>query len=176
MSQHRGKASYGRLSGENYELDESKSKISVDSTALISDRGVVPVHGVLESQRQQLINAWLWVLGTASFSAYTTYFTYTVFISEKPVPHYYDFSPERTISLVNIASHISVFITSGLVGAVLDTLHWALASRPRGVSMITFLTTKQDTSALSAANLFLTRGAHQKWCILRYSRLICLSP
>jgi hypothetical protein len=167
MSQHPDIAYHRQRSEEDDEVHKKQSSIFVDTAALIAERRVVPIYAVLESQSKQLIWAWFWVFATTVICVWTTFFTYAVFISDKPVPHVYDFSPERTIALVNVASHVSVLLTSTLIGAILDALCWALASRPQGATLRTFLTTQADTGLFGVSKLFFTRGTHQKWCILR---------
>jgi hypothetical protein len=169
MSKYDEKGNIEQRVTKDEEVYESKPDIFVKSKALVGDGGVIPIYAVLESQRNQLIYAWGWVLGAAIFSAWTISFTYAVLISDNPPPHHYDHPPEKTIALVNAASHVMVILTAGLIGATFDSLCWALASRPKGIPIRTFLATNKDSGNIDVGNLLLTWGRHQKWCILRYS-------
>jgi hypothetical protein len=167
MSQHPDIACHKQRSEEDDEVHKKQSNIFVNSAALIAKRRVIPIYAVLESQSKQLIWAWFWVLATTVICVWTISFTYAVFISDKPVPHAYDFSPERAIALVNVASHVLVLLTSVLTGAIFDALCWALASRSQGATLRTFLATQGDTGLFDVSKLLFTRGTHQKWCISR---------
>src|SRR5271156_1168414 len=106
MSKRRDKTEYDPLSEEDHYQDKSKSKTSVDTALVVSDGNVVPIHGVLHSWKDLLSHAWYWVLGTASFSAFASFYTYYTLVSEKQMPSYLISSPTTIVSLVNIASHI----------------------------------------------------------------------
>jgi hypothetical protein len=171
ISNRYGKTEYDPLSGEDQHQDKNKSKVSVDTALAVSDGIVVPIHGVLQSWNDQLSSAWYWILGTASFSAFASFYTYYTLVSKKQMPSYLTTSPTLTVSLVNIASHIVGFLVSRLIDSIFDVLHWSLASAFGGVSITTFLTTNTKTSPLDVAGQALTSGKHRKWGILRYSRL-----
>ena len=146
---------------------KKQSNVSVNSSALVLDKGVTPIYAVLKSQSKQMILAWLWVLATAIFSAWAISFTYAVFISSTPVPRAYDWPPATTIQLVNITSHVIVLLTAALIGAIFDALCWALIHRTNGATLRTFLVTQKNTGLLDAGNLFLAPGTHRKWSIMR---------
>lgn len=155
-------------SGEDGEPQKSKADVFVNSTALVADGRVIRIFSVLQSRSPELTRAWVWVVLTTIFCSWTVSFTHAVFISKKPVPHAYDFSPEITVALVNVAAHIAVQLTGGLVKAIFDALCWTVISGPKGASLRTFLVTKQETGIGTVVSLFLTYGAHQLWCISRY--------
>jgi hypothetical protein len=169
MGQPEDKENVEQLSEEADGQQETKANVFVDSTALVSNGHVVPIYGVLESQKQKLIYAWLWILGTAVYCAWMVSFIYAVLIDKNPIPHYYNFSSQTTIRLVNVASQVSILLIGGLVGVIFDALSWALACRPNGVSIKSFITTKSNTSLFNVGMLFLTFGTHQKWSVLRFS-------
>jgi hypothetical protein len=149
--------------------EEKKSNIFVESSAIIPGNPAIPIYAVLQSQSKQVLHAGGWLIATTIFCAWTTSFTYTVFISEKPLPRAYDWSPSLTQQLVNIASHIVVIFTSGLVGAVFDALSWSLASRPqKGTTLGTFLTVQKNTDLMGVGKLLMIPGSQWKWGIMRY--------
>jgi hypothetical protein len=158
----------GRL-GEDGELQKNKTDVVVDSPALVADGQAIRIYSVLNSKSPELTSAWAWVVVTTIFCAWTVSFTYAVFISQSPVPHFCDYSPRTTVAVVNVAGHIVVQLIGAMVGAIFDALCWTVISGTKGASLRTFLATKQETGILTVTSLFLTRGAHQLWCILRYS-------
>jgi hypothetical protein len=167
MSEHPETTDEKQPSGGDDVPHKKQSNVFVNSTALVLDKGMIPIYAVLKSQSQQVIHAWLWVLATAIFCAWAISFTYAVFISNNPVPRAYDWSPATTIQLVNIASHVVVLLTSTLIGAIFDALCWALALRTKGATLRTFLVTQKNTGLLDVGQLFLAPGTHRKWSIMR---------
>ena len=168
MSDYPDTADNIQLLGKDDVPQKTKSRIFANSAALILEKGVIPIYAVLQSQSEQLIAAWLWVVATGIFCSWAISFTYAVFISDKPLPRVYDWSPPTTILLVNIASHVAVFLTSGLIGAIFDALCWSLASRSKGTTLGTFLVTQKSADVMGVGKLFLMSGTHWKWCIMRW--------
>jgi len=167
MSEHPDIADEKQPPGGDDVPYKKQSEVFVNSTALILDKGVVPIYAVLKSQSEQVKHAWLWVLATTVFCAWAISFTYAVFISNHPVPRAYDWSPATTVQLVNITSHVVVLLTSALTGAIFDALCWALALRAKGATLRTFLVTQKNTGLLDIGKLFLAPGTHRKWSIMR---------
>jgi hypothetical protein len=144
--------------------EKQKSDVIIKSSAFIPGElhaPIVPIYSVIESQSSQVQHAWGWLIGTVIFCSWTTSFAYTVFISEKPLPRAYDWgwSPALTTQIVNVASHIAVIFTGGLVGAVLDALSWSLAYRRKGTTMGTFLAVQNNTSLMDVGRLFMIPGS-----------------
>ncbi len=160
---------------EDIQQEKTKSNVFVSTAALVADR-VIPLYSVLESQSKQLRNSWLTLLGVAIFCVWVISFTYTVLISDKPVPSGYQFSPSHTIFLVGLASHATVLLVSFLVNSIFDVLSWAVISGANGAPLRTFLVTSKNTGLFDVGKHLLKGGAHQKWSILRYAQLVYQPP
>jgi hypothetical protein len=156
---------------EDVQQEKTKSNVFVNTTALVTDR-VIPLYSVLESQSTQLRNSWLTLLGVAIFCVWVISFTYTVLISERPIPRGYRFSPPRTIFLIGLASHALVLVISFLIDSIFDVLSWALISGAKGAPLRTFLVTSKNTGLSDVGKHSLKGGPHQKWSILRYAQLV----
>jgi hypothetical protein len=96
---------------------------------------------------------------------FSIWFIYTEFISEKPVPSHLQLSPGHTITIVNILSHLNVFLVVLLLDHAFEVLRWSLASRKKGVSMATFLATSKASSFAGVADLLLIPGWHRVLCV-----------
>jgi hypothetical protein len=150
------------------DLPQTKdSNIFVNSSALVLDKGVIPIYSVLQSQSKQVLHAWFWVIGTTIFCSWAISFTYAVFVSDKSLPRAYDWSPSTTIQIVNVTSHVVTLITAALIGAIFNALSWSLASRSKGATLGTFLTTQKSLDMWDVGRLFFIPGTHWKWCIMR---------
>jgi hypothetical protein len=150
--------------------EKQKSDVIIKSSAFIPGEPPVPIYSIIQSQSSQVRLAWYWLIGTVIFCSWTTSFAYTVFISNQPLPRAYDWgwSPALTTQIVNVASHVAVIFTGGLVSAVLNALSWSLASRQKGTTMGTFLAVQNNTSLMDVGRLFMIPGSQWIWCILRY--------
>jgi hypothetical protein len=155
--------------------EAEKGAAFVSSTAVVVDNNIIPIYGVVESRSHQLKVAWLYLIATAVLCGWTVSFAYSALVSNKKVPRYYDFSPTKTLRILNVASVLCILLVKSLVGAVFDAFSWALASAPRGTGVQTFRATQKTTDSTDVGRLLLTFGKHQKWCIMRYySRTIIL--
>jgi hypothetical protein len=112
----------------NHEIEKGGSLIS--SSAVVVDHDITLIYSVLESRSHQIKVAWLYLIATLVLCAWTVSFAYSALVSNKKVPRYYDFSPTKTIRMLNVASVLSILLVKSLVDAVLDALSWALASAP----------------------------------------------
>jgi hypothetical protein len=98
---------------------------------------------------------------------FSIWFIYTEFISEKPVPMHLQLSPGHTITIVNILSHLNVFLVVLLLEYAFESLRWSLASRKKGVSITTFLAMSRASSFAAVADLLRVPGWHRGLCIQR---------
>jgi hypothetical protein len=108
------------------------------------------------------------VFAVVALSSFTVFYTHRVLVSERPVPPVFVLSPGKTVSVVNILSHIVAFLGWNLLEHVLEEMRWALACRVEGVSLMTFLALSRATPYSGVAYLCLMRGGHLFWCIQRY--------
>jgi len=144
-----------------------KEDTFVNSQAVVQN-DLFPVYNVFESCSHQARSAWLFLLATVVLCAWTVSFAYSSLISNKKVPRYYDFSPTKTIRMLNIASVITILLVKSLISAVLDAFSCALASAPGGTSVLTFRATQKMTDISDLGKLLLIFGKHQIWSIMRY--------
>ena len=150
---------------------KKQPSVAVTPSALVVDNGVIPIYAVLGSQSRQTRHAWYWVIATAIFCIWTVSFTYAVLISTHTVPRAYNWSPAKTILLVNIAAQVSVLLIVGMIGAIYDPLCWSLMLRSDGTTIRTFTSTKKDSGLFEQIKMILIPGTHRKWNIMRYQSL-----
>src|SRR5277367_6505127 len=81
-------------------------------------------------------------------------------------PHTIFSDPGKTITVLNIGSTISVFLTGELVMAVSDNLRWTLAARPKGVGLATFLGLGNATGLFRVVTLCFSNlnSRDRMWC------------
>jgi len=96
------------------------------------------------------------------------WFIYVEFIREKPVPKHLQLSTGHTITVVNILSHLNVFLVALLLDSAYEALRWSLASRNQGVSIATFLSLSRATGFLGIADLLRVTGWHRFLCFQRF--------
>src|SRR6201996_6021543 len=83
--------------GDDGEPQKGKVEVFFSSPAFIANERIIRIYSVLSSKPQQFSIALLWTAVTGLFCAWVVSFTYAVFISESPVPRFYDYSPRITI-------------------------------------------------------------------------------
>jgi hypothetical protein len=120
---------------------------------------------VLLNKRRQHATSICLTLLEILLLGFSIWFIYTEFISEKPVPSHLQLSPGQTITIVNILSHLNVFLVVLLLDDAFEVLRWSLASRKKGVSMATFLATSKASSFAGVADLLRVPGWHRVLCV-----------
>lgn len=120
---------------------------------------------VLENKRKQHAISLCLTLLEILLLGFSIWFIYTEFISEKPVPSHLQLSPGHTITIVNILSHLNVFLVILLLDHAFEVLRWSLASRKKGVSLATFLATSKASSFAGVADLLRVPGWHRVLCV-----------
>jgi hypothetical protein len=100
--------------------------------------------------------------------AFSTWFIYIEFISEKNPPKPLELSASHTVFTVTALSHANIYIIVPLVEQSLRALRWSLASRPQGVSALSFLSLGGAIRILGLADLLRVPGRHRFYCLLRY--------
>lgn len=136
----------------------------------VGDNNLFPIYNVFEPRSHQIRNAWLFLLATVVLAAWTVSFAYSALISDSKVPRYYDFSPTKTIRILNIASVLTILLVKSSIGAVLDAFSCALASAPGVTSVSSFRATQKATDLPDLGKLLLIFGKHQFWSMMRYIR------
>jgi hypothetical protein len=99
--------------------------------------------------------------------AFSTWFIYIEFISEEEPPKLLRLTASHTVFTVTVLSHANIYLVVPLVEQSLGALRWSLASRPQGVSALTFLSLGGATSILGLADLLRVSGRHRFYCSLR---------
>lgn len=120
---------------------------------------------VLLNKRKQHATSLCLTLLEIVLLGFSIWFIYTEFISEKPVPSHLHLPPGHTITIVNILSHINVFLVGLLQDQHFEILRWSLASRKKGVSMASFLATSKASSFAGVTDLLRVPGWHRVLCV-----------
>ena len=94
----------------------------------------------------------------------SNWFIYTEFISEEPLNAHLQLSTGHTITIVNILSHVNIFLGNQLLESAFEALRWSLASSEKGVSIATFLGLSRATGFVGAADLLRIPGRHRILC------------
>lgn len=115
----------------------------------------------------------LWVLAVlaAFMSAFATYYSYRVMVDEVALPPNLQFQPGTTVLVVNILSHVVAFLCWTLFSDTTEALRWALACRPEGILLTSFLVLSRATPFIGVAFLCMTKGPHQIWAMQRYDNI-----
>lgn len=126
-----------------------------------------PATTVLQTKFKQHTTSIIVAILTTILLGFSIWFIYIEFISEKPLPEHLQLSTRHTILLVNIISHVDVFLVSLLLEIAYEALRWSLASRNGGVSLSTFLALSRATGFMGITDLIRVRGWHQVLCVQR---------
>jgi hypothetical protein len=161
-----------RAASETITSDSNHEVEKGGDTKAVVDNSLFPIYNVFEQRSHQIRNAWLFLLATVVLCAVTVSFAYSALISDSKVPRYYNFSPTKTIRMLNIASVLTILLVKSLIGAVLDAFCCALAYAPGGTSVSSFRATQKTTELPDLGKLLLIFGKHQIWSIMRYMLLL----
>lgn len=114
----------------------------------------------------------LWVIAVlaASMSAFSIYYSYRVMVDEVALPSSLQLQPGTTVLVVNILSHVVAFLCWTLFSDTIEALRWALACRPEGILLTSFLVLSRATPFLGVCYLCMTKGPHQIWAMQRYDK------
>jgi hypothetical protein len=120
----------------------------------------------------------LWAIASlAAFtSAFAIYYSYRVMVDEAALPSTLQLQPGTTVLVVNILSHIVALLCWTLFSNTTEALRWALACRPEGVLLTSFLALSRATPFIGVAFLCTTKGSHQIWAMQRYENIYCALP
>jgi hypothetical protein len=145
-----------------YRIDEKEAETSHAST---------PVR--IRRQSLTIIIAFV----TASLMCFTIFFAYNSSLANPMLSLFVSKSPERSILILNVASHLTLFALAELISSVCDTVRWVLASHGSGTTALTFLTLSRATGFIGS--LYLSLGGchisgadftHRVWGVQRYLR------
>jgi hypothetical protein len=121
----------------------------------------------LQSKVQRFTPHWLMAVSAICISIFSIYYTYTVIISEAEVPKSLYLEPSNAVLVVNVLSHVVAFLCWNLFSDAAEALRWAMACRPGGVLLTTFLALSRATPFTGVFYLCFQKGSHQIWAIQR---------
>jgi len=130
----------------------------------------------IRKQRITLVLA----LVTAICMTFTIFFAYNSSVERPLLLSFVPNRPERSILILNLALHITLFALAELTSSVFEATRWALACRSSGTTALTFITLSRATSFLGTVYLFAGksgvrgRNGHQIWGLQRYPKLYYL--
>ena|SRR5579859_6635753 len=110
-------------------------------------------NGRLQSRFQQLFVTWLLAVATFCCIVPTILFALNVSLQNPFSLKLLPSTPGTTILILNILSHLSVFLLSQLSGLVLEALRWSLASSRSGITAFGFLALGRATNVMGVARL-----------------------
>jgi hypothetical protein len=154
---------------------------SFASTHDSSDRRLSAQHASLRTsflQRKSRRFATLWVIAALAVfaSIFSAWYTYRVMVDENALPPTLQLQPGVTVLVVNILSHVAAYLCWSLFTDTMEALRWALACRPEGILLTSFLVLSQATPFVGVAYLCMTKGPHQLWAIQRYGEILSILP
>jgi hypothetical protein len=129
-------------------------------------------------QRKSRRFATLWVIAALAVfaSIFSIWYSYRVMVDERALPPSLQLQPGTTVLVVNILSHVVAYLCWSLFSDTTEALRWALACRPEGVLLTSFLVLSRATPFLGVAYLCMTKGSHQIWAMQRYDNIHCDLP
>lgn len=132
---------------------------------------------LLQRKRQRFASTWATAALSIIASTFAVYFAYRVMVDEKALPSYLVLQPGTTVLVVNILSHVVAFLCYSLFRDTMEALRWALACRPEGILLTSFLAMSRATPTVGVLYLLATKGPHQIWALQRYDISIsCQGP
>lgn len=111
---------------------------------------------------------------TAICMAFTIFFAYNSSLQQPYLSLFVSKTPQRSILILNIASHVTAYALAELTSAVLDTVRWSLACESSGTTALAFVTLSRATNFLGVLYLSLSRSqvpgrsSHRLWGVQRY--------
>lgn len=137
-----------------------------------SDRGLLDQHASLRTsflQRKSRQFATLWVIAALAIfaSIFSIWYSYRVLVDETALPSSLALPPGATVLVVNILSHVVAYLCWSLFSDTAEALRWALACRPEGILLTSFLVLSRATPFIGVAYLCTTKGPHQIWALQR---------
>ena len=135
-----------------------------DNESTTLDTNAISNTKLLAKSKQHRSSLILTVVAILLFGV-SIWFIYTEFISEKPVPAPLQISTGHTITIVNILSHLNIFLVSHLLESAFEAMRWSLASRRKGVSIATFLALSRAAGFVGVADLLRVPGRHRILCV-----------
>ena len=128
-------------------------RIDEKATDLESQRQVTPIR--IRNQGVTIVMAFI----TAILMSFTIFFAYNSSLENPMLSLFVSKNPERSIVILNLASHLTLCALAELTSSVFDAIRWALASQGSGTTALTFITLSRATSFLGS--IYLSMGRSQ---------------
>ncbi len=163
--------SKGSLS--TFESTTAYDPTSLPTTQDGSQRGLSGQYESIRSsylQRKSRRFATLWITAALAVfaSIFSVWYAYRVMVDENALPPALQLRPGTTVLVVNILSHLVAYLCWSLFSETTEALRWALACRPKGILLTTFLVLSRATPFAGVAYLCTMKGPHQIWGMQRY--------
>jgi hypothetical protein len=106
----------------------------------------------LKSTFKQRASSWVTICATLLWLTFTVFFAYNATLG---VPLFASlvFAPSKTITVLNILSHVTVVLLQLVTSDVFEAVRWALASSQKGISSFAFLALSRATSSMGVLYL-----------------------
>lgn len=127
----------------------------------------------LECKSRRLATIWALAIMAIITAAFSTFYSYRVLVNHAALPDSLVLSPGATVLVVNIMSHVVAYLCWFLFSNTIEALRWALACRPEGVLLTSFLAMSRATPFMGVLYLCVTKGKHQVWAVQRILCYIC---
>jgi len=121
----------------------------------------------LQHKAARFAPTWVVAILALGCSAATVFYSSRVMVNEAALPRVLQHSPGTTVAVINVLSHIVAFLCMTLFTDTMEALRWALACRPRGIPLTSFLAMSRATPITGVLYLCRVRGSHQMWAMQR---------
>jgi len=122
---------------------------------------------LLQRKSRQFVTLWVTAALAVFASVFSAWYTYRVMVDENALSPALQLQPGTTVLVVNIISHITAYLCWSLFSDATEALRWALACRPEGILLTSFLALSRATPFAGVAYLCTTKGPHQLWAMQR---------
>ena len=95
---------------------------------------------------------------TTTCIVFTIVYAYNASSASPFSPRLHPSNPSKTIRILNILSHVTVFLLQTLTSGLFETIRWAFAVH-NGVPALTMMSLSADTSFLSVLYLLLSQSS-----------------
>jgi len=117
----------------------------------------------------------IWTVVTIICTVFTIIYAYNASLASPFCPGILPSDPSQTIRILNILSHVIVFLLQTLTAGLFETIRWVFAAR-NGVTAFTFMSLSSGTSILGVLYLLFRRAnsslnwttSHHIWGFQRY--------
>jgi hypothetical protein len=122
---------------------------------------------LLQHKRQRFLSTWIIAILSIIMSSLSIWYSWRVMVDETALPTRLVLSPGATVLVANILSHVVAYLCWSLASDTMEALRWALASRPEGVLLTSFLALSRATPLIGVVYLCSVRGQHWLWAAQR---------